>query len=61
MTPWGKACCIPGLANCMPAILAAGQAQGQPYAEASYVTTLSFVQKDGLASPALPEPPTKGH
>ncbi|MDQ1260528.1 MAG: hypothetical protein QG643_2354 [Pseudomonadota bacterium] len=39
----------------------AGQAQGQPYAEASYVTTLSFVQKDGLVSPALPEPPTKGH
>ncbi|MDQ1258377.1 MAG: TonB-dependent receptor, partial [Pseudomonadota bacterium] len=35
--------------------------QGQTYAEASYVTTLSFVQKDGLVSPALPEPPTKGH
>ena len=39
----------------------AGEAQGKPYGEASYVTTLSFVQKDGMASPALPEPPTKGH
>jgi len=39
----------------------AGEAQGKPYAEASYVTTLSFVQRDGLDSPALPEPPTKGH
>ncbi|MGP1683053.1 MAG: TonB-dependent receptor [Giesbergeria sp.] len=33
-----------------------GQAQGEPYGEASYVTTLSFVQADGMASPALPEP-----
>lgn len=39
----------------------AGEAQGKPYGEASYVTTLSFVQKDGMASPALPEPPAKGH
>ncbi|QIL43341.1 DUF4198 domain-containing protein [Acidovorax sp. HDW3] len=38
-----------------------GEAHGKPYAEASYVTTLSFVQKDGMASPALPEPPAKGH
>lgn len=39
----------------------AGEAQGKPYAEISYVTTLSFVQKDGMASPALPEPPAKRH
>lgn len=39
----------------------AGEAQGKPYGEASYVTTLSFVQKEGMASPALPEPPAKGH
>ena len=37
-----------------------GQAQGEPYGEASYVTTLSFVQADGMASPALPAP-SKGH
>ena len=39
----------------------AGEAQGKTYGEVSYVTTLSFVQKDGLASPALPEPAAKGH
>ncbi|GAB2463461.1 hypothetical protein GCM10027082_13880 [Comamonas humi] len=38
----------------------AGEAQGQAYGEASYVTTLSFVQADGMASPALPAPPA-GH
>lgn len=38
-----------------------GEAQGKPYGEASYVTTLSFVLKDGMASPALPEPPSKPH
>lgn len=31
-----------------------GEAQGAPYGEASYVTTLSFVLADGMASPALP-------
>ena len=35
-------------------------AQGAKYGEASYVTTLTFVLADGMASPALPEPP-KGH
>lgn len=35
-------------------------AQGEKYGEASYVTTLTFVLADGMASPALPEPP-KGH
>lgn len=35
-------------------------AQGEKYGEASYVTTLTFVQADGMASPALPELP-KGH
>ena len=39
----------------------AGETQGKTYGEVSYVTTLSFVQKDGLASPALPEPAAKGH
>ncbi len=34
-----------------------GEAQGKPYAEASYVTTVSFVVKEGMASPALPEAP----
>ena len=38
-----------------------GQAQGKPYAEVGYLTTLSFVQRDGMASPALPEPSAKGH
>lgn len=31
-----------------------GEAQGAPYGEASYVTTLSFVLADGMASPSLP-------
>lgn len=35
----------------------AGETQGKPYGEASYVTTLSFVQADGMASPALPKAP----
>lgn len=35
-------------------------AQGEKYGEASYVTTLTFVLADGMASPALPEPP-KAH
>lgn len=34
----------------------AGQAQGKAYGEASYITTLSFVQAEGMASPALPAP-----
>lgn len=38
----------------------AGEAQGKPYGEASYVTTLSFVKQDGMASPALPDA-HKGH
>lgn len=33
-----------------------GQAQGASYGEASYVTTLGFVQVDGMASPPLPQP-----
>lgn len=37
-----------------------GEAQGEKYGEASYVTTLTFVLTDGMASPALPEPP-KAH
>lgn len=37
-----------------------GEAQGEKYGEASYVTTLTFVLADGMASPALPEPP-KAH
>lgn len=32
-----------------------GEAQGKPYGEASYVTTVSFVVKDGMPSPALPD------
>jgi uncharacterized GH25 family protein len=35
-------------------------AQGEKYGEASYVTTLTFVLAEGMASPPLPEPP-KGH
>ena len=35
-------------------------AQGEKYGEASYVTTLTFVLADGMASPALPAPP-KAH
>lgn len=38
-----------------------GEAQGQKYGEASLVTTLSFVQKKGVASPALPPAPVKSH
>lgn len=38
-----------------------GEAQGQTYGEASLVTTLSFVQKKGAVSPALPPAPTKAH
>lgn len=38
----------------------AGEAQGKPYGEASYVSTLSFVHGGGMASPTLPEP-SKGH
>lgn len=34
-----------------------GEAQGEKYGEASYVTTLSFVLADGMASPPLPVPP----
>lgn len=34
-----------------------GEVQGEKYSEASYVTTLSFVQADGLASPPLPSAP----
>lgn len=34
-----------------------GEAQGGQYGEASYVTTLTFVLADGMASPALPAPP----
>ena len=37
-----------------------GEAQGEKYGEASYVTTLSFVLAEGMVSPALPAPPT-GH
>lgn len=37
-----------------------GEAQGKPYGEASFVTTLSFVVREGMASPALPDAP-KGH
>ena len=37
-----------------------GEVQGEKYGEASYVTTLTFVLADGMASPALPEPP-KAH
>lgn len=37
-----------------------GVAQGEKYGEASYMTTLTFTQADGMASPALPAPP-KGH
>jgi hypothetical protein len=36
-----------------------GEAQGQKYGEASLVTTLSFVQKKGVTSPALPPAPAK--
>lgn len=31
-----------------------GEAHGEKYAESSYVTTLTFVLADGMASPALP-------
>lgn len=34
-----------------------GEHLGQPYGEASYVTTLSFVQTHGAISPALPALP----
>ena len=37
-----------------------GEARGEKYGEASYVTTLSFVLADGMASPDLPAPP-KAH
>ena len=37
-----------------------GEAQGEKYGEASYVTTLTFVLADGMASPELPAPP-KAH
>lgn len=37
-----------------------GEAQGEKYGEASYVTTLSFVLAEGMASPPLPTP-SKGH
>ena len=37
-----------------------GEVQGEKYGEASYVTTLTFVVADGMASPALPAPP-KAH
>ncbi|KQO25905.1 TonB-dependent receptor [Acidovorax sp. Leaf76] len=37
-----------------------GEAQGEKYGEASYVTTLTFVLADGMVSPALPAPP-KAH
>lgn len=33
-----------------------GEHLGQPYGEVSYVTTLSFVQRQGMPSPALPQP-----
>lgn len=36
-----------------------GETQGQTYGEASLVTTLSFVQKKGAPSPALPAAPVK--
>ena len=36
-----------------------GEAQGAPYGEASYVTTLSFVQAEGAVSPPLPPAPEK--
>ena len=36
-----------------------GEHQGQAYGEASYVTTLSFVQPHGLPSPGLPPPPAR--
>ena len=39
---------------------APGEAQGEKYGEASYVTTLTFVLADGMASPALPPAP-KAH
>ena len=34
-----------------------GEAQGEKYGEASYVTTLSFVLAEGMVSPALPAAP----
>ncbi len=34
-----------------------GEAQGEKYGEASYVTTLTFVLAEGMASPALPPAP----
>lgn len=34
-----------------------GEVQGEKYGEASYVTTLSFVLAEGMASPALPPAP----
>ncbi|WP_298207920.1 TonB-dependent receptor [Acidovorax sp.] len=37
-----------------------GELQGEKYGEASYVTTLTFVLADGMASPALPPAP-QGH
>ena len=37
-----------------------GEARGEKYGEASYVTTLSFVLADGMASPDQPAPP-KAH
>ena len=37
-----------------------GEARGEKYGEASYVTTLSFVLADGMASPDLSAPP-KAH
>jgi uncharacterized GH25 family protein len=33
-----------------------GEAQGQKYGEVSHLITLSFVQAEGMASPALPAP-----
>lgn len=36
-----------------------GEAQGEKYGEASYVTTLSFVQAEGAVSPPLPPAPEK--
>lgn len=33
-----------------------GIVQGEKYSEASYVTTLTFVQAEGMASPTLPPP-----
>ncbi len=34
-----------------------GEAHGEKYGEASYVTTLTFVQAEGMASPPLPPAP----